>query len=86
MAKIYDGILFSHQAAEIAEEDSEKFPQNPPQTEEEAAKYWFKSTICDEDVKEEPMPRYHRFICEICEGWSMHYEYCADYYFAVKED
>ena len=85
MAKIYDGILYSHQAMEIAAEETENFPQNPPQTEEGAAKFWFQNVICDEEVNEQPMPRYHKHICEICDGWSMYYDYGADYYFAVKE-
>lgn len=78
MEYIYDGILESYHAREIAEEDNI--------TEEEAAKRWFSEVIFEGEGHEDEMPTFHRFIDKIDDEWDMYYDYGADYYFAVNNN
>lgn len=75
---LYDAILESYEAQEIAEDmglDSE----------EEGAKMWFENVIGDGRFEMDAMPRHHRFVCEIDDEVNMYYDFSADYYFCVKE-
>lgn len=81
---IYDGILESHEAREMAENNKKAFGIEQPEA--EAAKEWFKAVICDGEGWFNDMPMYHRFVDSIDDDWDMYYDYGADYYFAVHNN
>ena len=83
MAEIYDGILESYKAREIAEENKKE--HGVEQTEEEAAMEWFAAVISDGCTHEEEKPLHSRYVDKIDCDWELYYDYGADYYFAVKE-
>ena len=78
MVEIYDGILESYHAQEIAEDYNI--------TEEEAAKRWFSEVIFEGECHDDEMPTYHRFVDKIDDDWDLYYDYGADYYFAANEN
>ena len=84
MTYIYDGILESHIAREIAEENKKN--HGVEQTEEDAAKEWFGAVIYDGEGRFDDMPMYHRFVDSIDDEWDLYYDYGADYYFAVNDN
>ena len=84
MTYIYDGILESHVAREIAEENKKN--HGIEQTEEDAAKEWFGAVIYDGEGRFDDMPMYHRFVDSIDDEWDLYYDYGADYYFAVNDN
>lgn len=85
MKAIYDAILESYQANEIAEdmnyEDNEELT-----AEQQAAKTWFTEVIPDGTYTFEEMPTYHQWVCDLEDGWELYYDYGASYYFAVNEN
>ena len=83
MTYIYDGILESHVAREIAEENKKN--HGIEQTEEYAAKEWFGAVIYEGEGHFDLMPTFHQFIDSIDDEWDLYYDYGADYYFAVND-
>ena len=81
---IYDGILESHEAREMAENNEKVFGSE--QTEAEAAKEWFGAVVCGGEGRFDDMPMYHRFVDSIDDDWDLYYDYGADYYFAVHNN
>lgn len=81
---IYDGILESHEAREMAEDNEKAFGFE--QTEAEAAKEWFGAVVCDGEGRFDDMPMYHSFVDSIDDDWDLYYDYGADYYFAVHNN
>lgn len=81
---IYDGILESHAAREIAEENKNNF--GIEQTEAEAAKEWFANIIFEGEAFFVQMPNLHQYVCSIDDDWDLYYDYGADYYFAVHNN
>ena len=84
MTYIYDGILESHIAREIAEENKKN--QGIEQTEEDAAKEWFGAVIYDGEGRFDYMPMCNRYVDSIDDEWDLYYDYGADYYFAVNDN
>jgi hypothetical protein len=84
MTYIYDGILESHEAREIAEENKKN--HGIEQTEEDAAKEWFGAVIYGGEGRFDDMPKYSRFVDSIDDEWDLYYDYGADYYFAVHNN
>lgn len=84
MTYIYDGILESHVAREIAEENKKN--HGIEQTEEDAAKEWFGAVIYGGEGRFDDMPTYSRFVDSIDDEWDLYYDYGADYYFAVNDN
>lgn len=84
MTYIYDGILESHVAREIAEENKKN--HGIVQTEEDAAKEWFGAVVCEGEGYFDLMPTFHQFIDSIDDEWDLYYDYGADYYFAVNDN
>lgn len=83
MTYIYDGILESHEAREIAEENKK---HGIEQTEEDAAKEWFSAVIPDGEGHFGVMPTFHQYVDSIDDEWDLYYDYGADYYFAVNDN
>ena len=81
---IYDDILESHEAREIAETNKKAF--GIEQTEAEAAKEWFASVIFEGGASFVQMPNFHQYVCSIDNDWDLYYDYGADYYFAVHNN
>ena len=84
MTYIYDGILESHIAREIAENNKKEF--GIEQSEEDAAKEWFSAVITDGEGHFDVIPIYHRFVDALDDEWDLYYDYGADYYFAVNDN
>ncbi len=84
MTYIYDGILESHEAREIAEDNKKN--HGIEQTEEDAAKEWFGAVIYDGEGRFDDMPTYSSFVDSIDDEWDLYYDYGADYYFAVNDN
>ena len=84
MTYIYDGILESHEAREIAEENKKN--HGIEQTEEDAAKEWFGAVIYGGEGRFDDMPTYSSFVDSIDDEWDLYYDYGADYYFAVNDN
>lgn len=84
MTYIYDGILESHEAREIAEENKKN--HGVEQTEDEAAKEWFGAVIWEGEGHFDLLPTFHQFIDSIDNEWDLYYDYGADYYFAVNDN
>ena len=84
MTYIYDGILESYEAREIAEENKKN--HGIEQTEEDAAKEWFGAVIYGGEGRFDDMPTYSRFVDSIDDEWDLYYDYGADYYFAVNNN
>lgn len=85
--KVYDDVLDSYKASEIAS-DLYNLQCDPTQKQEiEAAKYWFAEVSDDGRYVEEEKPKYSRYICNIPNtDMELYYDYGADYYFAVVND
>ena len=81
---IYDLILESHEAREIAENNKKN--HGIEQTEEDAAKEWFGAVAYEAEGSFRDMPAYHRFVDSIDEDLDLYYDYGADYYFAVNDN
>jgi hypothetical protein len=81
---IYDGILESHEAREMAENNEKVF--GVEQTEADAAKEWFGAVVCDGEGRFDDMPMYYRLVESIDDDWDLYYDYGADYYFAVHNN
>ena len=79
---LYDGILESYKAAEIAEKESKN--HGTKVTEEQAAKEWFENVIYGGEGSFQDMPTCHNFVDVIDEDWDLYYDYGAEYYFAVN--
>ena len=79
---LYNGILESYQASEIAEEESKSHGINV--TEEQAAKKWFENVIYGGEGSFQDMSTYHNFVDVIDDDWDLYYDYGAGYYFAVN--
>ena len=76
-AYMYDGILESHKAREIAEDFNI--------SETEATLEWFFGVIPDGEGSVRELPKFRRFVDKIDPEWDLYYDYGSDYYFAVKE-
>ena len=81
---IYDSILESHEAREMAENNKKAFGIEQPEA--EAAKEWFEAVICDGEASFVQMPNFHQYVCSIDDDWDLYYDYGADYYFAVHNN
>ena len=84
MTYIYDGILESHVAREIAEENKKN--HGIEQTEEDAAKEWFGAVVYEGEGHFDLLPTFHQFVDSIDDEWDLYYDYGADYYFAVNDN